>query len=63
MSYFELMDLLEDMYIDRRSTIDYKLLGKDLDSGLALLDTDNEILNMFEVCKECKHVDMYVIGV
>ena len=63
MSYFELMDLLEDTYIYRRSTIYYKLLGKDLDSGLVLLDTDNEILNMFEVCKESKHVDMYVIGV
>ena len=63
MSYFELMDLLESMHIDRRSTIYYKLLGKDLNSRLVLFDTDKEILNMFEVYKESKHVDMYVIGV
>ena len=28
MSYFELMDLLEDMYIDKRRTIYYKLPGR-----------------------------------
>ena len=39
MSYFELMDLFEDMYIDKRSTIYYKFPGNDLDNGLVLFDT------------------------
>ena len=56
-----MIDLLANMYIDRRNTIYYKLSGKDLDNRLVLLDTDNKILNMFEICKESEQVDIYVI--
>ncbi|XP_057475949.1 uncharacterized protein LOC130763949 [Actinidia eriantha] len=49
MSYFELMDIMKKIGYPNNPVVYYKLLNSDMNTGLVALNSDTEIVNMFNV--------------
>ncbi|KAK9287670.1 hypothetical protein L1049_016108 [Liquidambar formosana] len=62
MSYLEMQSILEDLRQPRVATIYHKMPDQDLDVGLRLVSTDQDVLDMFAIHTGRGNIQIYIVA-